>query len=462
MGRSQNLWKTGLFNVVFQVIFLLVLYIVGSDVSIHSSGWRLILFDMAIVAIPCAVWSFFFYLQDRVEPEPTQYVLVSIFVGMALSRLIGIPLERTVVQTGTWLYTSTSSLILGSIFFVGILHSSLFYLGIRYGFYPSKEFDEPVDGVVYGAFIGSGYAAMKSFTYILSHSGMTLFAIAYLATTNILIYASIASLVGFFIGKAKFGHRPRQSYFLAGLLLSSVLIGLHEYLTDFVLVQGAEGGFLLSFVLTLIFAGVILGVVYIAMRRLTSVPAPPEGHGDLRPDWLVFAVVILFFAVGGITRANALRGAEYRNEKYRLAFFYPHSLVPSSSQKFIRLMDDNVFAAENLNAAGRFKSQYALAVRAGSANLDQLDPLAYVVGAMQPLSIIGKEAITVGGAPGVRLKYSYMQKLDAGWFPELVLVYADVVPKGDHTFIFSLQAGRQNFDAEVPSYSAMLHSVIWN
>jgi len=463
MKRSHNLWKTGIFNVIFQVLFLVVLYIIGRDVSIPLSGWQQILFDLVIVSIPCAIWSFFFYLQDRMEPEPTQYVLVSILVGMALAKLIGIPLERTVVRVDTWLYTSTRSLILGSIFFVGTLHSALFYLGIRYGFYPSREFDEPVDGVVYGAFIGSGYAAVKSFTYLFAHSGMTLFAMAYTATTNILIYASIAALVGLFVGKAKFGKKPRQVYFVVGLVLSVLLVALYQYLTDFVLIQGLENGYLLSFILTLVFACAILSVVTIEMRRLTARPVPqPERHGDLRPDWLIFIVVAACFAVGAMTRATALRGAEFHSNQYKLAFYYPHSLVPSASEKFIRILDDSIFAVEKMGSKGEFKSQYALAARAGAADLDGLDPFAFIAGSLQPLSVIAKEKISVGGASGVRLKYSYMRPPQGKWCPEQVLVFADIVPRGSLTYIFSFQASRQSFDEDLAAYNAILRSVTWN
>lgn len=463
MKRSQILWKTGIFNILVQIAFLAVFYAAGRDVTVNLWGARELLFDVGIVLIPCAIWSFFFYLQDRVEPEPTHYVLAALFVGLALAKMFGIPCERSVAHIDTWLYTSTRSLMLGSVFFVGVLHSALFYLGIRYGFYPARELDEPVDGVVYGAFIGSGYAAAQSITYLLAHKGMTLFAIAYTATTNILIYASIAALVGLFVGKAKFGNKPRQVYFIAGIALSSLLAGLYQYLTDFILLRGAESGFLISFVLTLVFACVILAVVYAEMRKLTSETVPPaQRQGDLRPDWLVFAVIAACFAVAAAVRADARKGAEFRSDKYRLSFRYPSALMPSSYDKFIRLLDDNIFAEESLGAAGDFKSQYAVAVRDGAVNPDELDPLAFIAAADQPLAIIQKDKVTVGGLPGCRLRYSYLHPLPGQWHPELVMVTTDVVPKDGRTYIFSYRASRQSLDADMPKYDAILHSVAWN
>jgi hypothetical protein len=159
---------------------------------------------------------------------------------------------------------------------------------------------------------------------------------------------------------------------------------------------------------------------------------------------------------------QALKGAEYRSEKYGLTFFYPHSMVTSTSQKFIRLMDENIFGVESLGAQGRFKTQVGLAVRAQRAGLDDLDPMSYIPGGAQPLAIIRKEPIMVGGAAALRLKYSVMSQSEGSWYPELVLVYTDIVPKDERTFIFSFHAARPNFESDVPVYSALLNSVIWN
>jgi len=463
MTHARALWKAGSLNLVFQGAFLAVLYLAGRDLPMTLAGWPQVLADMAIVAVPCVVWTVFFYLQDRVEPEPVPYVLAAVFVGMALASLVGLPVERTVVQVDGWLHTSRLTLFLGALFVVGTLHSALLYLGIRYGFYPLREFDEPVDGVVYGAFIGAGYAAVISYAYLCTHPGMTLFAAGYTASTNILIYASIASLVGFFVGKAKYSSRWPQRYFVLGLLLAVALVGLYHFLTDFVLVGGHEGGFALSFGLTLLFAGVILAIVYVEMRRLTSRPVPQAGPtAGLRPDWMVFAAIVLLAVVGGRVRADALRGTEYRNTRYGVSLSYPRAFVHATSERFIRLVDDNVLGVEDLGAPGQVKSQYALTVRGTATNLEALILTDFVIGGVQPLSVIGKEPITLAGAPGVRLKYSCVQPFEGRWDPELVLVYADIVPRAGRTFIFSYKAGRQGFDIGLPAYEAMLHSVAWD
>jgi RsiW-degrading membrane proteinase PrsW (M82 family) len=462
MTRARALWKTGGLNLLFQAAFLGALFLAGRTLTLAVGGWLQVMIDLGIVLVPCVVWTVFFYLQDRVEPEPVPYVLAAVFVGMALASLAGLPIERSIAQVDTWLYSSRLTLALGGIFVVGALHGTLFYAGIRYGFYPLREFDEPVDGVVYGAFIGSGYATVLSYAYLGAHPGMTLFAAGYTASTNIVIYASIASLVGFFAGKAKYSRGWPQQYFLAGLILSAGLIGLYHFLTDFALVGGSQGGFALSFGLTLLFACVILAIVFVEMRRLTSRPVPEaRAIAGLRPDWAVVAVIVVLFVAGSRVRALALRGTEYRSERYGLSLVYPRSFVHATSERFIRLMDDNVLGVQDLGAPGLVKCTYAVTVRGARTDLETLALTEFVPGRVDVLSVIAKERVAVAGATGMRLKYSYVEAGEGRWDPELVLVYADVVPRGDRTFVFSYKAGRQGFEEGLPAYEAMLRSVAW-
>ena len=77
------------------------------------------------------------------------------------------------------------------------------------------EFDEPADGMTYGAFLGCGFAAVWSLGYLAAHPDFTLFSLAYSASTNVLVYASVAALVGYLVGRTRFQKRhPGLSYAL--------------------------------------------------------------------------------------------------------------------------------------------------------------------------------------------------------------------------------------------------------
>jgi len=149
---------------------------------------------------------------------------------MGAASVFALPIERDLFRINDWLYESALSLILGSIVVRGTFVSFLIYLVVRYGFYASDEFDEPVDGMVYGAFAGSGFAAITSLTALTSHPDFTVFVIAYTAATNVLVYASVGSIVGYLVGRTKFSTAYAQGSHLLAVVVGPLLTGLVPHL----------------------------------------------------------------------------------------------------------------------------------------------------------------------------------------------------------------------------------------
>jgi RsiW-degrading membrane proteinase PrsW (M82 family) len=465
MARLKNFSKSGILNVLFQVIFLLILYFVGSKACLSMEGAGRNILLLILVLIPSAIWTLFFYFQDRIEPEPASYVVVSFLAGMAGAVLLTQPLEKSIFRIDEWLYESSAALIIGSIFITGVVASFLFYLVIRYGFYGTEEFDEPVDGMVYGAFIGSGFALIKSLTYLAAHPEFTLFSIAYTATTNILIYASVGSLIGYIIGRVKFLKKSPQAASILAILVGMVLIGLYHILNEFVFIAGLEGAIWISFVLTLILAVAILIFVYFMMRRLTAKPLHKEVHVKIRPDYLVFLLVIVFLVVGGLMKMTATRDAYFKDAKYGIAFRYnPHafSFLPSSGLSPIGL-EALAFSTTVFSAEGEDEGEYIFTVKVKEESIgpDEINTLNYT-GDIETISFYAEEA-NIGGRKGVHLRYSFIDEsqLGAKEFPAVYWVYTDIIPSEKYTYIFTFEAMPQNFDKTVKLYEDILKTIEW-
>jgi len=58
MARLKNFSKSGILNVLFQVIFLLILYFVGSKACLSMEGAGRNILLLIIVLIPSAIWTF--------------------------------------------------------------------------------------------------------------------------------------------------------------------------------------------------------------------------------------------------------------------------------------------------------------------------------------------------------------------------------------------------------------------
>lgn len=464
MARIKTFSKSGVLNISFQIIFLLILYLAGSQAYLSMEGaWRNILL-LVLVLIPSLIWALFFYFQDRIEPEPASYVIVSFLAGMAGASLLTIPLEKSIFRIDTWLFESKVALIFGSVFVTGVVASFLFYLIIRYGFYGTAEFDEPVDGMVYGAFIGSGFALIKSLTYLSAHPEFTLFSIAYTATTNILIYATVGSLVGYIIGRVKFLEKKVQPASILAIVVGMLLIGLYHILNEFVFLTGMEGAIWLSFLLTLVFAVGILTYVYIVMRKLTEKPMHKEVKVKVKPDYLVFVLVIAFLIVGGITKKMAMQDTDFEDESYGIAFSYqPAKLSLLPSRGFSRIGADALFSKIVFRAIGQDEGEFTFSVKVKEESIDPSDinTLNYT-GDIDAVSFYVEES-EVSGKKGLHLRYSYVDESQFGAreFPDIYWVCTDIIPSKKFTYVFTIQANPRNFERTIKIYDGILRNIKW-
>ena len=141
MARSQSLLRSGSVNIVSQVLFLVAMYLAGNETTPPTAGILKDLVILILSAFPCTIWMTFFYLQDRVEPEPSGYVAAAGLTGMAIASLFYIPIVYSAFGVNDWIYQSFTTLFLASIFITGATASFLFYLSLRFGFYPTNRRD---------------------------------------------------------------------------------------------------------------------------------------------------------------------------------------------------------------------------------------------------------------------------------------------------------------------------------
>jgi RsiW-degrading membrane proteinase PrsW (M82 family) len=103
------------------------------------------------------------------------------------------------------------------------------YAVVRYTVYMSREFDEPMDGIVYMMACGTGFAVWVNF-HRLSGQGHQVYLStgAAQAVVTTLAHASFAGALGYVMGRAKFSRRSapvRGALLMGGLLGAAVLNG---------------------------------------------------------------------------------------------------------------------------------------------------------------------------------------------------------------------------------------------
>ncbi len=180
-----------------------------------------------MAGIPAALWLGFFYLMDRHEPEPKQLV-----VGVCvLGALIAAPLAdfvqfQAVPPIALEVHgISQHSLdrIIYAVFVAGLAQEMCKYACVRYTVYMSREFDEPMDGIVYMMACGTGFAVWVNY-HRLSGQGHQVYLStgAAQAVVTTLAHASFAGALGYVMGRAKFSRRSAP---VRGILLMLGLLG---------------------------------------------------------------------------------------------------------------------------------------------------------------------------------------------------------------------------------------------
>jgi len=222
-------WRAGLVHILSLVAFVLVVEGLLALIDPTLSGWPLVAVGLVLTLIPALIWLIFFYQQDRLEPEPKGYVFAVFILGALLAQAVGIPLLRDLFQVRRWLPISPWANLLGSILVIGFTQEFLKYIAVRYTIYPSAEFDERVDGVVYGTAAGLGYATMLNLHYVVGSGGVNLQAGVIRIVVTALAQASFSGLSGYFLGRAKFEVEPVW-WLPSGLALAAVANGLFTYL----------------------------------------------------------------------------------------------------------------------------------------------------------------------------------------------------------------------------------------
>jgi len=98
--------------------------------------------------------------------------------------------------------------LLVSILVIGFTQEFLKYAAVRYSVYMLPEFDERMDGILYGTASGLGFATMLNITYIMDSGGVDLGVGIIRIVVTALAQASFAGISGYFLARAKFEDEP--------------------------------------------------------------------------------------------------------------------------------------------------------------------------------------------------------------------------------------------------------------
>jgi len=138
------------------------------------------------------------------------------------------------------------------------------------------EFDERMDGIVYGTVAGLGVAKLLNLHYVIDNDGVALGPGVIHVVTTALAQASFGGLLGYFMAQAKFEHRPVW-WVPLGFVIAAVLNGVFTWLMSEISASGLSVQPLRSLALGLVVALAVFGLLLALMRRATQSTLAPAG-----------------------------------------------------------------------------------------------------------------------------------------------------------------------------------------
>lgn len=181
-------------------------------------------------------WLWIFVRQDIYEPEPKGWITLIFFLGM-VSIIPAIIFELVFEAIfGSLAATDLLGSFVAQFFGIGPIEETCKFLVVLV-IYWNKEFDEPMDGIVYSTSAALGFATVENIMYM-AQTGTTggvigLFFLRFFLST--LAHIFFSAMWGYKLGMRKF---KIQKGVIFGLILASFLHGLYNFILTHIMYLG--------------------------------------------------------------------------------------------------------------------------------------------------------------------------------------------------------------------------------
>lgn len=183
------------------------------------------------VILPAAFWAAYHIHVDRHLPEPATHLalafalgVASFFLGMLMYRglgMLGLRFDAYELAQG-----NLPGLFLFAVLGIGLIEESVKLIPFLAVVLRFREFDEPIDGVVYASFIALGFAAVENVHYLQFLTTGAAYARGFAGPVVHIVFASIW---GYYIGRAWLRRRRVALTVCASLAFSALIHGIYDF-----------------------------------------------------------------------------------------------------------------------------------------------------------------------------------------------------------------------------------------
>ena len=226
-----------------------------------------LLFALIGGVLPALLWLWFWLKEDRLHPEPRRLIILTFFAGMAVVAL-ALPLEQAVYY---FLKKLGLTAALGGflvLFLWALAEEVSKYLAAKKVALNKKEFDEPIDALVYLITAALGFAALENVIFLIEvvsdygfFAGFVTGNLRFVGATLVHILSS--SIVGASIAFHFFCKKRYQWNVFWGLFFATLLHASFNYF-----IIKTSGKDILQIFLPLWFLIIILLLIFERIKRV--------------------------------------------------------------------------------------------------------------------------------------------------------------------------------------------------
>lgn len=191
------------------------------------------IFSILLGILPGLAWLVFYLQEDLRHPEPKRLIFFTFLMGSLITILV----LQGQILINNWITAqglSTYSFI--SFLFLAVIEEFFKFFAVYLAVSRRKEFDEPLDAMIYMIVSALGFATVENVASVLQSSSASLSSPGPLETTVLrfvgatLLHTLASGLVGYYWGKAIAQRGGYAGLIFAGLVTATLLHAFFNYL----------------------------------------------------------------------------------------------------------------------------------------------------------------------------------------------------------------------------------------
>ena len=172
---------------------------------------------LTVAIAPSLALFSYFYLRDEFAEEPSKLLLQCFIYGAVMTFPI-LFIQYVFEAERVFEFAFTKRVL-----FPSVLEEFFKWLVLIIAVYRHIDFEDPYDGILYGASVSLGFATVENILFLLEFGLHTAFLRAFLPVSS---HALFGVVMGYYLGRAKFSEGKNSRKWLAFALFGSMLLHL--------------------------------------------------------------------------------------------------------------------------------------------------------------------------------------------------------------------------------------------